>query len=166
MELSRAGSALLARENFLVVELDRFQGPLDLLLHLIRQQDVDIFHIPIARITDQFLAAVQGIRSDQLEGAGEFLEMAATLIRIKAQMLLPRQEGEEDQDPRAELVRRLLEYEQIREISSRLKTAEAERARRFTKGWVPARPRPEIADTPLKSTWGRCVGGSPAGGTT
>ena len=153
MELSRAGSALLARENFLVVELDRFQGPLDLLLHLIRQQDVDIFHIPIARITDQFLAAVQGIRSDQLEGAGEFLEMAATLIRIKAQMLLPRQEGEEDQDPRAELVRRLLEYEQIREISSRLKTAEAERARRFTKGWVPARPRPEIADTPLKSTW-------------
>ena len=153
MELSRAGSALLTRENFLVVELDRFQGPLDLLLHLVRQQDVDIFHIPIARITDQFLAAVQGIRSDQLEGAGEFLEMAATLIRIKAQMLLPRQEGEEDQDPRAELVRRLLEYEQIREISSRLKTAEAERARRFTKGWVPARPRPEIADTPLESTW-------------
>ena len=153
MELSRAGSALLTRENFLVVELDRFQGPLDLLLHLIRQQDVNIFHIPIARITDQFLAAVQGIRSDQLEGAGEFLEMAATLIRIKAQMLLPRQEGEEDQDPRAELVRRLLEYEQIREISSRLKTAEAERARRFTKGWVPARPRPEIADTPLESTW-------------
>ena len=153
MELSRAGSALLTRENFLVVELDRFQGPLDLLLHLIRQQDVDIFHIPIARITDQFLAAVQEIRSDQLEGAGEFLEMAATLIRIKAQMLLPRQEGEEDQDPRAELVRRLLEYEQIREISSRLKTAEAERARRFTKGWVPARPRPEIADTPLESTW-------------
>ena len=153
MELSRAGSALLTRENFLVVELDRFQGPLDLLLHLVRQQDVDIFHIPIARITDQFLAAVQGIRSDQLEGAGEFLEMAATLIRIKAQMLLPRQEGEEDQDPRAELVRRLFEYEQIREISSRLKTAEAERARRFTKGWVPARPRPEIADTPLESTW-------------
>ena len=153
MELSRAGSALLTRENFLVVELDRFQGPLDLLLHLVRQQDVDIFHIPIARITDQFLAAVQGIRSDQLEDAGEFLEMAATLIRIKAQMLLPRQEGEEDQDPRAELVRRLLEYEQIREISSRLKTAEAERARRFTKGWVPARPRPEIADTPLESTW-------------
>jgi segregation and condensation protein A len=153
VELSRAGSTLLTRENFLVVELDRFQGPLDLLLHLIRQQDVDIFHISIARITDQFLAAVQSIRSDQLEGAGEFLELAATLIRIKAQMLLPRQEGEEYQDPRAELVRRLLEYEQIREISSRLKTAEAERARRFTKGWVPARPRPEISDTPLESTW-------------
>ena len=153
MDLSRTGGTLLTRENFLVVELDLFQGPLDLLLHLIRHQDVDIFHIPIARITDQFLAAIQVIRSDQLEGAGEFLEMAATLIRIKAQMLLPRQAGEEDQDPRAELVRRLLEYEQIREISSRLKTAEAERARRFAKGWVPARPRPEISDTPLETTW-------------
>ena len=107
----------------MVVELDRFQGPLDLLLHLIREQDVDIFDIPIAKITDAFLAAIQGIRADQLEGAGEFLEMAATLIRIKAQMLLPRHEGEEDQDPRAELVRRLLEYEQIREISTRLQSA-------------------------------------------
>ena len=154
MDLSEAGNTVLSRDPFLVVELDRFQGPLDLLLHLIRQQDVDIFHIPIARITDQFLAAVQAIRSDQLEGAGEFLEMAATLIRIKAQMLLPRQGGEEGQDPRAELVRRLLEYEQIREISTRLKTAEAERARRFAKGWIPDRPRPEIADTPLETTWG------------
>ena len=153
MDLSLARSPLLTREDFLSVELDRFQGPLDLLLHLIRQQDVDIFHIPIARITDQFLAAIQGIRADQLEGAGEFLEMAATLIRIKAQMLLPRHEGEEDQDPRAELVRRLLEHEQIREISSRLQTAEAERARRFGKGWVPPRPRPALSDTPLETTW-------------
>ena len=153
VDLTRAGSTLLAGDNFLVVEIDRFQGPLDLLLHLVRHQDVDILQIPIARITDQFLAAIKLIRSDQLEGAGEFLEMAATLIQIKAQMLLPRQEGEEDQDPRAELVHRLLEYEQIREISNRLKTAEAERARRFAKGWVPSRPRPEISDTPLETTW-------------
>ena len=136
-----------------MVELDRFQGPLDLLLQLIRQQDVDIFHISIAKITDQFLAAIQGIRAYQLDGAGEFLEMAATLIRIKAQMLLPRHEGEEDQDPRAELVRRLLEYEQIREISTRLQTAEVERARRLGKGYVPARPRPEPSNTPLETTW-------------
>ena len=101
MDLSVAQSPLLAREDFLVVELERFQGPLDLLLHLIRQQDVDIFDIPIAKITDQFLSAIQGIRADQLEGAGEFLEMAATLIRIKAQMLLPRHEGDEHEDPRA-----------------------------------------------------------------
>lgn len=153
MDLSIANSPLLAREEFLVVELDRFQGPLDLLLHLIRQQDVDIFDIPIAKITDQFLSAIQGIRADQLESAGEFLEMAATLIRIKAQMLLPRHEGEESEDPRAELVRRLLEYEQIREISSRLHAAEAERGRRFGKGYVPSRPRPAPVDTPLETSW-------------
>ncbi len=151
--MTLANSPFIAREGFLVVELERFQGPLDLLLHLIRQQDLDIFEIPIARITDQFLTAIQGIEADQLESAGEFLEMAATLIRIKAQMLLPRHEGEEDQDPRAELVRRLLEYEQIREIASRLQSAEAERARRFGKGFVPPRPRPAPTDTPLESTW-------------
>ena len=153
VDVTLANSPFIAREGFLVVELERFQGPLDLLLHLIRQQDLDIFEIPIARITDQFLTAIQGIEADQLEGAGEFLEMAATLIRIKAQMLLPRHEGEEDQDPRGELVRRLLEYEQIREIASRLQGAEAERARRFGKGFVPPRPRPAPTDTPLESTW-------------
>ncbi|MSR37190.1 MAG: hypothetical protein EXR95_11215 [Gemmatimonadetes bacterium] len=153
MDLNVAHSPLLAREGFMDVELDRFQGPLDLLLHLIRQQDVDIFDIPIAKITDAFLSAIQEIRADQLEGAGEFLEMAATLIRIKAQMLLPRHEGEENEDPRAELVRRLLEYEQIREISSRLQTSEAERGRRFGKGFVAARPRPSLGDTPFETTW-------------
>ena len=153
MDLTLARSPLIAREDFLTVDIDRFQGPLDLLLHLIRQQDLDIFEIPIAKITDQFLAAIQGIEAHQLEGAGEFLEMAATLIRIKAQMLLPRHEGEEDQDPRAELVRRLLEYEQIREIATRLQTSEAERARRFGKGYVPSRPRPPLADTPFETTW-------------
>ena len=153
MDLTVARSPLLSRDDFLVVELDRFHGPLDLLLHLIRQEEVDIFHIPIAKITDRFLAAIQGIGADQLEGAGEFLEMAATLIRIKVQMLLPRPEGEEDQDPRAELVRRLLEYEQIRAVSIRLRTAEAERARRFGRGWVPARPRPTPSETPLETEW-------------
>ena len=153
MGLTVARSPLLSRVDFLVVELDRFHGPLDLLLHLIRQEDVDIFHIPIAKITDRFLAAIQGIKADQLEGAGEFLEMAATLIRIKVQMLLPHPDGEEDQDPRAELVRRLLEYEQIREVSLRLRTAEAERARRFGRGWVPARPRPTPSETPLETEW-------------
>lgn len=141
------------REGFLLVEIDRFQGPLDLLLHLIRQQDIDIFDIPIARITDQFLQAIRGLGAKDLDGAGEFLEMAATLIRIKAQMLLPRSGEEEDEDPRAELVRRLLEYEQIREISQRLSAAEADRARRFPKGYNPPRPRRPIAETPLETTW-------------
>lgn len=147
------GDALQARGGFLVIELDRFQGPLDLLLHLIRQQDIDVFDIPIATITEQFLQAIEGIQADDLDGAGEFLEMAATLVRIKAQMLLPRPGDEEDEDPRAELVRRLLEYEQIREISSRLSHSEAERARRFNKGYVEARPRGYLEDTPLETTW-------------
>lgn len=142
-----------ARGDFLLVELDRFQGPLDLLLHLIRQQDIDIFDIPIATITEQFLTVVDGIAAEELDEAGEFLEMAATLVRIKAQMLLPRGEEEEDEDPRAELVRRLLEYEQIREISGRLALAEAQRARLFGKGYVEPRIREAADDTPLETTW-------------
>jgi segregation and condensation protein A len=135
------------------IDVDQFQGPLDLLLHLIRQQDIDIFDIPIARITRQFLTAVKNIGEGDLDSAGEFLEMAATLVRIKAQMLLPRPlEGEED-DPRAELVRRLLEYEQIQEISARLAAAEADRARRFGKGYLPVRPAPAPEDLPLETTW-------------
>ena len=141
------------REGFLLVEVERFQGPLDLLLHLIRTQDIDIFDIPIAKITDQFVKAIRQIQAHDLDSAGEFLEMAATLVRIKAQMLLPRTGEDEDEDPRAELVRRLLEYEQIREISQRLSAAEADRARRFAKGYNPPRPRRPPAETPLKTTW-------------
>jgi len=144
---------VLPREGFLVVDLEEFRGPLDLLLHLIRKQDIDIFDIPIASITEQFVRAVKGIKAVDLDNAGEFLEMAATLVRIKAQMLLPRREEEEELDPRAELVRRLLEYEQIREVAERLSTAEAERARRFGRGWVPPRPRPAAHDTPLETEW-------------
>jgi segregation and condensation protein A len=141
------------REGFLLVDIERFQGPLDLLLHLIRTQDIDIFDIPISRITDQFVKAIREIQARDLDGAGEFLEMAATLVRIKAQMLLPRTGEEEEEDPRAELVRRLLEYEQIREISQRLAAAEADRARRFVKGYNPPRPRRVAAELPLETTW-------------
>ena len=142
-----------ARDDFFVVDIERFQGPLDLLLHLIRTQDIEIFDIPIARITDQFLHAIEGLDATDLDGAGEFLEMAATLIHIKAQMLLPRPMDEEDEDPRAELVRRLLEYEQIREVSRRLRAAEADRGRRHAKGYVPPRPRKPLTEVPLETTW-------------
>ncbi len=142
------------REGFFLVDFERFQGPLDLLLHLIRSQDIDIFEIPISTITKQFLEAVRGLAPHDLDGAGEFLEMAATLIRIKAQMLLPRSaEEEEEGDPRAELVRRLLEYEQIREVSLRLRAAEADRFRRFGKGYIPPRPKMEQSEVPLETTW-------------
>ncbi len=143
----------LEQEDFLVVDIERFHGPLDLLLHLIRQQDIDVFEIPISRITRQFLAAIEGIEAEDLDNAGEFIEMAAGLIHIKAQMLLPRHGETEDEDPRAELVRRLLEYEQIRDISHLLASAEAERARRFGKGFLEPRPRPPLEETPLRTTW-------------
>ena len=146
------------REGFFLVEFDRFQGPLDLLLHLIRSQDIDIFEIPISTITKQFLKAIRGLAPDDLDGAGEFLEMAATLIRIKAQMLLPRSAEEEEGDPRAELVRRLLEYEQIREISLRLRAAEADRGRRFGKGYIPPRPKIERCDITPKVPGSRNTG--------
>ena len=151
MNLSEAGSGE-GQELFLVA-LDRFQGPLDLLLHLIRQQDIDIFDIPISTITDQFLKAIGGIGAEDLEGAGEFVEMAAILIGIKARMLLPHRKEEEDRDPRAELVRRLLEYEQVREISSLLAVMEARRMRRWAKGYIPPRPRARPQETPLTTTW-------------
>ncbi|HEU0079636.1 MAG TPA: segregation/condensation protein A [Longimicrobiaceae bacterium] len=137
-----------------LVELERFQGPLDLLLHLIRNQDVDIFDIPIARITQQFLAAIRQVDRLELERAGEFLEMAAILVRIKAQMLFPRRvEDGEEEDPRAELVRRLLEYEHFREAAGLLVEAERERARMWSRGYVEARPARQIAAQPLETGW-------------
>jgi len=143
-----------AQEGLLLVDIERFQGPLDLLLHLIRTQDVDVFDIPVSKITQQFLRAIEGMGAGDLEVAGEFLEMAATLIRIKAQMLLPRPEEDEHEDPRAELVRRLLEYEQTREVSQRLRAAEADRGRRHGKGYIPLRPKRPATETPLETTWG------------
>ena len=148
-------AAVLESEAGFVVELDRFSGPLDLLLHLIREQDIDIFDIPIAQITAQFLAAIHRVGALGLDTAGEFLEMAATLIRIKVQMLLPRQtiEGAEAEDPRAELVRRLLEYEHFREAAIRLESAELERLRHYARGFVPPRPKPQVVYGPLETMW-------------
>jgi segregation and condensation protein A len=141
------------RTDPLVVTLDRFHGPLDLLLHLIRQQDLDIFDIPISRITEQFLAAIRGAEGLELERAGEFLEMAATLVRIKAQLLFPRRLEEDDEDPRAGLVRRLLEYEHFREAARLLEGSERERTRFRGRGYVPPRRPPPTAETPLETQW-------------
>jgi len=147
-------TASVTGEGAFIVELDRFQGPLDLLLHLIREQDIDIFDIPIARITQQFLEAIEGVERLGLDRAGEFLEMAATLVRIKAQMLLPRRVDESGEliDPRAELVRRLLEYEHFREAARRLADAESDRALHYARGFVPPMPKPEPTDH-LEVTW-------------
>lgn len=137
----------------LLVHLERFEGPLDLLLHLIRTQDIDVFDIPIAKITHQFLEVVRDVERLGLERAGEFLEMAATLVRIKAQMLFPRRTEEEEDDPRAELVRRLLEYEHFRGAAELLAGSERERGRFHGRGWVEPRAAPPLADAPLETEW-------------
>ena len=107
----------------LEVFLEAFQGPLDLLLYLIRKQNFNILDIPLADVTRQYLSYVEQIRAHNLELASEYLLMAAMLIEIKSRMLLPPKknvDGKEAEDPRAELVRRLLEYEQMKLAAARL----------------------------------------------
>jgi segregation and condensation protein A len=129
----------------LVIELDEFQGPLDLLLNLIKQQEIEITDIPISKVTDQFLDAIDELGLNQ---AAEYLEMAALLLRIKIQMLLPRPIDDTDwEDPRAELVRRLLEYEQIKEVVVWMATQAEYRSDRFARGWLP--PEPDLPPQPI-----------------
>ncbi len=114
------------------VKLEIFEGPLDLLLFLIKKNEIDIYDIPISLITQQYLNYLEMMRSLDLEVAGEFILMAATLIRIKAKMLLPQTEEEElEEDPRAELISALLEYKKYKELSGTLKEKEKESSRFF-----------------------------------
>ena len=129
-----------------VVELEKFSGPLDLLLHLIKEDEVDITDLPIAKIAVQFLSVIAELGLNQ---AADYLEMAARLLRIKAQMLLPRRLGDDEwEDPRAELVRRLLEYQQIRELVDWLGHAADARAERFGRGYEA--PPPDAPPAPLQ----------------
>ena len=105
----------------LEVFLEQFEGPLDLLLYLIRRENINVLDIPMARLTAQYLEYVEVMRSRSLELAAEYLLMAAMLIEIKSRMLLPRPvRADTEEDPRAELVRRLLEYERIKQAARRL----------------------------------------------
>ena len=111
------------------VKLEAFSGPLDLLLHLIRKHEINIYNIPIALITRQYLEYLQLMKELNLSFAGDFLVMAATLIHIKSRTLLPQETepepGEEEgEDPRSELVRRLVEYQQFKEVAGRLSDQE------------------------------------------
>jgi segregation and condensation protein A len=117
------------------VRLSHFEGPLDLLLHLIRRDKIDIYDIPISHITGEYLAYIEIMQELELEVAGDFFVMAATLMRIKAQMLLPRRaeiEGEEE-DPRDELVRNLLEYKKFKEAAQHFSEMEEDRRRVYTR---------------------------------
>lgn len=107
----------------LEIFLETFEGPLDLLLYLIRKQNFNVLDIPMAEVTQQYLSYIEQIRQRNLELAGEYLLMAAMLIEIKSRMLLPvrpRDDESEPEDPRAELVRRLLEYERIKAAAQKL----------------------------------------------
>src|SRR5437879_1831845 len=110
------------------VDLDTFRGPLDLLLYLVKRNEVDICDIPIARVAEQFLEYLRVIELVDVERAGEFLVMAATLMEIKSKMLLPRTEeaGSEEDDPRLELVQQLIEYKKFKDAAALLE-AQAER---------------------------------------
>jgi len=124
-----------------LVRLELFEGPLDLLLYLIRRDEIEITDIPIARVTEQYLGHLETLQNLELDGAGEYLLMAATLLRIKSRMLLPRHE-EDELDPREDLVAQLLEYKKFKEAAGRFRELAEERSQLFD--FVPETPMEEL----------------------
>ncbi len=119
------------------IRIPDFEGPLDLLLFFIRRDELDVYNIPIAYITREFLSYIRVMQMLDLELAGEFIVMAATLMHIKVRLLLPRvesEEGEEEIDPRAELTQRLLEYKRYKESAEELQKLELEQRERHYRG--------------------------------
>ncbi|HTP46383.1 MAG TPA: segregation/condensation protein A [Casimicrobiaceae bacterium] len=144
----------------LEVFLETFEGPLDLLLYLIRRQNINVLDIPMAELTRQYLGYVEMMRRTQLELAAEYLLMAAVLIEIKSRLLLPRPpaaEGEEAEDPRAELVRRLLEYERMKAAARALDDLPlAERDFALVRVWfdrVATARLPDVGPLDLQAAW-------------
>ena len=120
----------------LKIRLDAFEGPLELLYHLIEKNEIDIYDIPIASLTEQYLAYLDAAEDRDIDGMSEFLLMAATLLEIKSKLLLPlpKQEAEEPlADPRTELVQKLLEYKKIKEVTGELKAKEEQASQIFYK---------------------------------
>ncbi|MEF2291835.1 segregation/condensation protein A [Virgibacillus dokdonensis] len=120
------------------VKLDAFEGPLDLLLHLINQYEIDIYDIPVAQITEQYMQYIHTMKRLELNIASEYLVMAATLIEIKSQMLLPKPELDEDaeeymEDPREDLMQRLIEYRKYKEAALQLQVIEKEANQIYTR---------------------------------
>ena len=117
------------------VKLQAFEGPLDLLLHLIEKNKVDIYDIPISLITEQYLEYIDALKDEDMDIASEFLVMAATLLDIKCRMLLPKEENEDGQeeDPRQELVEKLIEYKLYKYMSYELKDRQIDANRNLYK---------------------------------
>ena len=144
----------------MAVMLDAFEGPLDLLLYLIRKANINVLDIPMAPLTEQYLTYVEAMRSHNLELAADYLVMAAMLIEIKSRLLLPRiksVEGEDAEDPRAELVRRLVEYEQMKQAAHRIdELPQAERDFEWVEVWVEKsllKPLPDVSPEDLRDAW-------------
>ena len=144
----------------LAIMLDAFEGPLDLLLYMIRRANINILDIPMAPLTRQYLDYVEAMRASNLELAADYLVMAAVLIEIKSRMLLPRPkqgEGDEAEDPRAELVRRLMEYEQMKLAGQKLnEMPQAEREFFWVETLVEKSlllRQPEVSVDNLKDAW-------------
>ncbi len=144
----------------LEVILDSFEGPLDLLLYLIRKANIDVLDIAMAPLTEQYLGYVEAMRKHNLELAAEYLLMAAMLIEIKSRMLLPRPpkaDTGEPEDPRAELVRRLLEYEQMKAAAAKLdEMPQAERDYEWVTVWIADKVverQPEVTLQDLRAAW-------------
>lgn len=134
------------------VDLTTFRGPLDLLLYLVKHNEVDIGNIPIAAITEQFLAHLNVLRLIDVEGVGEFLVMAATLMEIKSRLLLhqPEEEGKEENDPRLELVKQLIEYKKYKEASALLEESAQRHLARLPRQAIEAAPARDMAQQPLR----------------
>ena len=120
------------------VNLDMFAGPLDLLLYLVRKEEVDIYDIPLAKITDQYLRYLEILQNLDIDLAGDFLVMASTLMQIKSAMLLPKTDAEQTQaedlnDPRTELIRQLLEYKKFKDAANMLEAAAGEQSEKFSR---------------------------------
>ena len=134
------------------VRLTDFEGPLDLLLFFIKRDELDIYNIPIAKITQEFLSYLRLMASLDLEVAGDFIVTAAELMQIKVRMLLPRDEtAAEEEDPRAELVRRLIEYKRFKEMSQEMSKMELEQRKVHYRGFFHADARLEPAEVPQES---------------
>lgn len=135
------------------VDLETFRGPLDLLLYLVKRHEVDICDIPIARMAEQFLEYLGVLEMIDVERAGDFLVMAATLMEIKSKMLLPRQEeaSEDEADPRLELVRQLIEYKKFKEAAAMLEERAEEQLTRLSRHPIEIAPGPEPREQPLAS---------------
>ena len=148
----------------LEVFLEAFEGPLDLLLYLIRRQNFNILDIPLASVTRQYLTYIEQIRKSNLELASDYLLMAAMLIEIKSRMLLPPRktdDGREPEDPRAELVRRLIEYEQTKRAAAQLDTLPI-LGRDFFRAQVAIEESveqrlPEVDAADLREAWGHIL---------